>query len=128
MRVQRVLMPVTDAESWTVLGDDGVPVESIETFLAFLSAVERSPNTQKAYATSLKLWFEFLAAIETRFDAAGPDEVARFVSWFRASAPNVVVLAEGVAKRAPATVNRHLAAVFAFYEHHARSGGTWRSG
>ena len=123
MRVQRVLMPVTDAESWTVLDDDGVPVESIETFLAFLSAVERSPNTQKAYATSLKLWFEFLAAIETRFDAAGPDEVARFVSWLRAPAPNVVVLAEGVAKRAPATVNRHLAAVFAFYEHHARSGG-----
>lgn len=134
MRVQRVVMPVTEAESWTVLDGDGVPVEPIETFLAFLSAIERSPNTQRAYAKSLKLWFEFLAAIDTGFDTATPEDVARFVGWLRAPAPNVVVLADGVAKRSPATVNRHLAAVFAFYEHHARSGGevaerlaTWRA-
>jgi hypothetical protein len=56
-------MPVTDAESWTVLGPDGAPVEPVESFLAYLSALERSPNPQRAYATSLKLWFEFLGTV-----------------------------------------------------------------
>jgi hypothetical protein len=60
MIVHRVVMPVTGSESWTVLGGDGSPLEPIESFLTYLSALERSPNTQRAYATSLKLWFEFL--------------------------------------------------------------------
>ena len=123
MRVQRVVMPVTEAESWTVLGDAGEPVVPIEAFLGYLSAIERSPNTVRAYALSLKLWFEFLEAISISFDAAGVDDVARFVAWLRAPAPNVVVLDGGTARRRPATINRHLAAVFAFYEHQARCGG-----
>ncbi len=31
-----------------------------ERYLAYLAAIERSPNTVRAYAVSLKLWFEFL--------------------------------------------------------------------
>jgi len=53
MRVQRVLMPGSEAESWTLLGEDHVPVEPVARFLAFLSAIERSPNTVKAYAHDL---------------------------------------------------------------------------
>ena len=30
MHVQRVVMPASPVESWTVLGDDGVPVEPVE--------------------------------------------------------------------------------------------------
>ncbi len=48
--------------------------------------------------------------------------MARFVAWLRAPADNVIVLETGCGLRSPATVNRHLAAVFGFYEHHARSG------
>jgi len=36
MRVQRVLMPGSGAESWTLLGDDQVPLEPVERFLACL--------------------------------------------------------------------------------------------
>lgn len=54
MRVQRVLAPDSGAESWTLLGSDLRPVGPVESFLAFLSAVERSPNTVKAYAHDLK--------------------------------------------------------------------------
>ena len=50
MRVQRVLMPGTEFESWTVLGDDHMPVEPIERFLSYLASIEKSPNTIKAYA------------------------------------------------------------------------------
>jgi len=34
--VQRVWMPDSGAESWTVLGDDHVPVEPVERWLAYL--------------------------------------------------------------------------------------------
>jgi hypothetical protein len=39
MRVQRVLMPGSEAESWTLLGDDQVPLEPVERFLAYLASV-----------------------------------------------------------------------------------------
>jgi integrase len=48
--------------------------------------------------------------------------VARFVAWLRAPAGNVVVLAGGSGAREAATVNRYLAGVFGFYDHHARTG------
>jgi len=120
--VQRVVMPVTEAVSWTVLDGDGVPVMPVERYLSYLAALERSPNTVRAYALSLKLWFEFLDAVGVDWSKAGVADVARFVSWLRAPAENVIVLDTGTARRSAATVNRHLAGVFGFYEHHARSG------
>ena len=60
MRVQRVVMPGSGLESWTVLGEGHVPVEPIERFLSYLASAERSPNTVKAYAHDLKDWFTFL--------------------------------------------------------------------
>jgi len=59
MRVQRVLMP-DGSESWTVLDAGGEPVPAVEAFLAHLQALDRSPTTVRTYATSLKLWLQFL--------------------------------------------------------------------
>jgi integrase len=120
--VQRVVMPLTGSLSWTVLDDDGEPLEPVESYLAYLAALERSPNTQRAYATSLKLWFAFLGRIGQGWQDVDVNDVARFVSWLRAPADNVVVLDGGDSLRSAATVNRHLAAVFGLYEHHARFG------
>ena len=39
-------------ESWTVLGDDDIPIEPVERYLAYLTDVERSPNTVRSYATT----------------------------------------------------------------------------
>ena len=76
----------------------------------------------RAYATSLKLWFEFLAQVDVGWAEAGVDDVARFVSWLRAPAANVIVLEGGAGRRSAAKVNRHLAGVFGFYDHQARAG------
>ena len=53
MRVQRVLMPDSAAEPWTVLGDDHEPVAPVEYRLAYLTLVERSwmPCVRRASAT-----------------------------------------------------------------------------
>lgn len=121
MRVQRVVMP-EGSESWTVLDDEGVPVPPVEAFLAHLQAVGRSPTTVRTYATSLKLWWQFLAQLEVAFDAVTVEQVSRFVAWLRAPAENVTVLDGGTARCQPATVNKHLAALFSFYDYQARNG------
>lgn len=122
MRVQRLVMPVTGAESWTVVDEDLVPVEPVERFLAHLAAIERSPNTVKAYAHSLRLWWEFLGLRGMAWDQAGVEDVSGFVRWLRAPADNVIVLDTTAARRSEATVNRHLAALFSFYDFHTRAG------
>jgi integrase/recombinase XerD len=47
MLVQRVVSPASPLESWTVLGEDDVPVGPIERYLAYLTDIERSPNTSR---------------------------------------------------------------------------------
>ena len=122
MFVQRVVTPVTGVVSWTVVDEGFVPVAPAEAYLAHLQAIERSPNTVRAYAGSLRLWFEFVAQRGVAWDAVGVDDVGRFVSWLRAPAEGVIVIDASVSVRAAATVNRHLAAVFGLYEFHARRG------
>lgn len=69
-----------------------------------------------------KLWFEFLAGRGLAWDRVSVDVVAQFVASLRAPAENVIVLDPSAAKRSPATVNRHLAAVFGLYDYQARAG------
>lgn len=120
--MQRLVMPGDGGRSWTVVDDEGLPVEPVESYLAYLSAIERSPNTVRAYASSLKFWFEFCARRGVAWDRAGVEDVARFVADLRAPAENVIVLEASASRRAPATVNRHLGALFGFYDYQARDG------
>lgn len=61
LRVRKLLAPGGGELSWTVIDDGFEPVKPVESYLAHLHAVERSPNTVRAYASSLRLYFEFLA-------------------------------------------------------------------
>lgn len=121
MRVQQVVMP-DGTSSWTVLDDEDELVPVAESFLAHLQALNRSPLTVRTYATSLKLWLEFLSRLGVGIDEASIEHVSRFVAWLRAPAENVTVLAGGTGRCAPATVNKHLAALFTFYDYRAREG------
>src|SRR5258708_15514709 len=83
MRVQGVLMPGTEFESWTVLGDDHMPVEPIERFLSYLASIEKSPNTIKAYAHDLKDWLTYLDRHGVDWRAARLGGVGGVVAWLR---------------------------------------------
>ncbi len=83
MLVQRVLMPVSSLESWTVLGDDDVPVEPVERYLAYLTDIERSPNTVKAYAHDLKDWLVFLDQRGLDWREVRLEDLGEFVAWLR---------------------------------------------
>jgi integrase/recombinase XerD len=126
MLVQRVAMPARGAQSWTVLGDDDVPIGPVERYLAYLTDVERSPNTVKAYAHDLKDWFVFLTGRALDWREVRLEDVGEFVAWLRLSplarGGRVAVLPSVAAHCGAATVNRKLSAVSAFYQHAARHG------
>lgn len=122
LSVLAVVMPGTGARSFTVVGSDFEPIEAIESYLAHLAALERSPNTIRAYATSLKLYFGYLAGRELAWKDVGVEDVGRFLSWLRSPAEGVLLLDATAARRSEATVNRHLAAVFGLYDFQVRRG------
>jgi integrase/recombinase XerD len=126
MRVQRVLMPGSEAESWTVLGDDQVPVEPVERFLGYLTSIEKSPNTVKAYAHDLKDWFSYLTLHGLDWQVVTVEDVAGFVAWLRLPPGGrdgkVAVLSAAGNHCSAASVNRKLAALTSFCEFHARRG------
>jgi len=137
VRVQPVVMPFGDRRSWTLVDGDLAVVEPAEGFLSHLHAVERSPNTVKAYAHDLRDWFEFLDQRGLVWSTVRLEDVGRFVAWLRlpvmARAGNVAALPTVEAVCSEATVNRKLSAVSAFYEFHQRHGvdlgdllTTWR--
>lgn len=137
MRVQRVVMP-SGPESWTLVGASGV-VEPVERFLVHMSAVERSPNTERAYAHDLKDFFTFLATRGLEWSNVRLEDVGSFVAWLRlapAARDGHVSALPWVASSISAnTVNRKLSALASFYEFHHRHGGefgdlltSWRPG
>ena len=137
MFVQRVVMPGSRRESWSVLGEDGGPVGPVERYLAYLTDIERSPNTIKAYAHDLKDWFVFLAGRGLDWREVRLEDVGEFVAWLRrppaARDGRVAVLPSVAPACGESTVNRKLSALSAFYQHAARHGvnlgellTTWR--
>lgn len=126
MFVPQVVSPGSRHRSWTVLGPDGVPVEPVERYLAFLTDVDRSPNTVKAYAHDLKDWFVFLTGRGLDWREVRLEDVGEFVAWLRLPPPardgRVAVLPSVTAHCGAATVNRKLSAVSAFYQHATRHG------
>lgn len=126
MHVQRVAMPVSRVDSWTVLGEDDIPIEPVERFLAYLSDVERSPNTVKAYAHDLKDYWVFLAHRGLDWREVRLEDVGEFVAWLRlplqARRGQVAVLPAVSPMVGASTINRKLSAVSTFYRHQARHG------
>jgi site-specific recombinase XerD len=126
VRVQRVLSPVSGVESWTVLGEDGAPIRPVEGFLAYLSGIERSPNTVKAYAHDLRDYWSFLDFRDLDWREVRLEDLGEFVAWLRlppgARDGRVALLPTAQAHVGATTLNRKLSALAAFYAHHARQG------
>jgi integrase/recombinase XerD len=126
MQVQRVAIPACGVGSWTVLGDDDVPVGPVERYLAYLTAIERSPNTVKGYAHDLKDFWVFLACRGLDWREVRLEDIGEFVAWLRlppsGRSGEVAVLPSVRSHVGAATVNRKLSALSAFYAYQARHG------
>jgi integrase/recombinase XerD len=124
LRVQRVVMP-SGAESATLLGD-GAVVEPADRFLAHLTAIERSPNTVRAYAHDLRDFFAFLDSRGLEWSGVCLEDLGRFVAWLRLAGEardgQVTLLPWVEGSVSAVTVNRKLSALASFYEFHQRHG------
>jgi len=113
------------AESATVLRR-GSAVDPVDRFLAHLTAIDRSPNTVRAYAHDLRDYFDFLEGRGLQWDRVGLEDLGRFVSWLRlpdkARDGRVAALPWVDPDVCAATVNRKLSALTSFYEFHQRHG------
>jgi integrase/recombinase XerD len=83
VHVQRVAVPGSRVVSWTVLGDDDIPVGPIERYLAYLSDIERSPNTAEAYAYDLKDYWIFLRYRGLDWREVRLEDIGEYVAWLR---------------------------------------------
>lgn len=139
MRVELVVMPHDGGESWTLVDAGLSVVAPAEAFLAHLTAVERSPNTVRAYAHDLRDYFAFLELRGLDWASVRLEDLGAFVAWLRlppaARDGRVVALPSATPYCSAATINRKLSALATFYEFHARHGvdlgellTTWQPG
>jgi integrase/recombinase XerD len=123
VKVQRIVLPYSGRITWIVLDDGFSPVEPIQDFLAYLNNIERSPNTVRAYAYHLKLFWEYIQAGKLDWMTVGFRELADFIGWLRdPQSIDVIQIHERVSKRTESTINAILAAVAMFYDYHRRIG------
>jgi hypothetical protein len=113
MLVHLVVIPGSGTRSWTVLGDDDVPVVPVDRFLAYLTGIGRSPNTVKAYAHDLKDYWCFLGFGGLDWREARLEDIGEFVVWLQLppagrSGEVAVVLPSVTAQVSASTVNRKL--------------------
>jgi integrase/recombinase XerD len=123
-RARRVVLPASGVESWTVIGPDLRPVARLDEYLAWLTHIERSPNTVEAQARDLRLFWTFLAERRLGWGRVDVQVLGEFTAWARRPAENVVVLHERAARRSAGTVNRVLSSIVGFYEFQGRRGNT----
>jgi integrase/recombinase XerD len=122
MKVQRVHLPDTDLLSWLVLDDDFVPVQPILSYLTFLHDLDRSPNTIRACAHHLKLFWEYLRDERLCWTEIDVAQLAGFITWLRRPDPTMITLEPTPARRTNATIDLILSAVHGFYSFHMRLG------
>ena len=120
-RAARVVAP-SGRVGWTVVDAAGAAVAPAEAFLRYRFACEASPNTLRAYAHDLKLFFGFLAERSLSWRELSPAELGEFAAWLRRPAGNVILLPGTPPARAASTVNRARSGVMAFYDFHRLQG------
>jgi Phage integrase, N-terminal SAM-like domain len=121
MKVQRVKLDMGQV-SWMVLDDNYVPVQPILSYLKFLQDLERSPNTRRATAHHLKLFWEYLRDEHLCWTEINLAQLAGFIPWLRRPDPSVVSIKHQQARRSNATIDQTIGSVQSFYAFHARLG------
>jgi site-specific recombinase XerC len=82
LAVQRLRLAGTGRVSYTLLGDDALPVAPAEAYLAYLQ-VSASPNTVQAYAHDLRDFFTWAGQAGLDWRAVSLEQVSHFFDWLR---------------------------------------------
>lgn len=126
MLIQKGQLPDSNHPIWIVLDDSYLPIEPIQKYLRYLDSLEKSPNTVRAYAHNLKLFWEFLRSKQLDWREVDLEQLSEFIHWLRNPEPAVISIQPQVSKRSEKTINHALTTVGGFYEFHERLGATGR--
>jgi integrase/recombinase XerD len=120
----RVVEIETQAQEhrYVVIDHTGVMVEPIVHYLKYLDRMSAARNTLRSYATSLRLYWEFLVQEQLDWQQVTLDNLAQFVLWLKLPTASLKVLpAHPVSQaRSNRTINHILTVVTGFYEYHWR--------
>ena len=66
-----------------LVDNNGLPIIPVAKYLKYIDNGEKSFNTQKTYAYSLKLYFEYLKEINVDYRNININILSNFVGWLR---------------------------------------------
>ena len=118
MKVQEVKLD-NNQRRYLLLNDNGLPIIPVAKYLKYIDNSEKSFNTQKTYAYSLKLYFEYLKEINIDYRNVNINILSNFVGWLRNpyESDKVVNIKPTKAKRTEKTVNLTITVVTNFYDY-----------
>lgn len=119
MKVQRVRL-INQKITWTLLGNDYIPIKPVQDLLNYLQNLERSPNTIRAYASHFKLFWEYLEENHLDWQDVGLLELSKFVAWLRTPYKRN----SKEIQRSRSTVNAVATCVCKLYEYHLFEDGS----
>src|SRR4051812_19584444 len=123
LAVQRLRLADTGRVSFTLLGDDCLPVDPAEAYLAHLE-ISASPNTVQAYAYDLRDFFTWVGQAGLDWRTVSLKQIAYFFDWLRrpqaARTPGVFMLPGTGQAVENSTLQRKRASLAGFYRFHAR--------
>src|SRR6266540_3686544 len=107
--------------TWTVVDGRGLPIDAVDSYLHWLRATDKSPNTVESYARHLALLFRWLDAYRLGWDAVTFEQLCDFMLAARSGAPPLATAGRRPGRQR-ATMGAIAAAVREFYEHHRIEG------
>lgn len=120
----RVIEIETQAQEirYVVIDHTGAMVEPIVRYLKYLDRIGIARNTLRSYATSLRLYWEFLAQEQLNWQQITLDDLSRFVLWLKLPSGSLRVLPAHPVEQARSnrTINHTLTVVRGFYDYQWR--------
>ena len=118
-RAQRVSFP-DRPDTFTVVGDDHLPIAPAQEYLRFVTRSGRSPNTVRSYARGLAEWWTLLDHVGDRWDDFPTSRFGDFLSYLRyGDLPGVRRIGPQVRRLAESSIQPRSAAVLSMYTYHA---------
>lgn len=122
-KVQRVSRP-DGRDTVTVVGDDFLPVASVDEYLCFLRDGGYAPNTVRSYAAGLATWWTYLESVHADWLTFSSATFGGFLRFLRSGeAPGITHIGQPQQYRSESTVQSRSAAVMAFYRYQADAHG-----
>ena len=124
MKVQKIRF-TSGRYTWIVIGENYLPIKPITGFIRYLNNIGKSPNTIRAYANHLKLYWEYLTEKACHWKVITLPQLAEFVGWLRlyGNYENISYISD-VFGRKNSTINSMLGCISAFYKFHNFIGTT----